>query len=209
MHTRSKLLLGALTAALVLGAAVGSASARRIQLSDQTFRAIWNPLVFSNAAESIEVRCAVTLEGSFHSKTLSKVNEQLVGYVTSAKVAEAGCAGGRARALTETLPWHIRYESFAGTLPIITSISVRLVGASFLVEVFGVSCLYATEAGHPARGQIRINGSNVATELTALETPAIPKHAGSFLCPPEGVFRGTTTSLTSQSGGSITVTLVQ
>jgi len=208
MHTRTKLLLSALTAALVLSAAVGTASARRLALSNQTFRAIWNPLVFSNAAESIEVRCAVTLEGSFHSSTLSKVNEQLVGYVTSAKVAEAGCSGGKARALTETLPWHIRYESFAGTLPTITSIGVRLVGAAFLIEVFGVSCLYLTEASHPARGQINLS-SGVATSLRALESPAIPKHSGSFLCPGEGVFRGTTTSLTSQSGGSITVTLVQ
>jgi len=203
------LFAGVAAAVLVLGVSVGTASARRLELSSQTFRAVWNPLVFSNAAEGIELRCPVTLEGSFHSRTLAKVAESLVGYVTRAQIGEASCSGSRARVLTEFLPWHVRYESFAGTLPTITSVTTRIIGFAFLLEVFGVSCLYVSEASHAFRGQVSLSGG-VATAVRALESPAIPKHSGSFLCPTELAFRGTTSSFTVQnSTTAITVRLVQ
>jgi hypothetical protein len=93
--------------------------------------------------------CRVTFEGSFHSRTFSKVARALVGYITSAIVAEAGCTGGSARALPTTLPWHLQYASFTGTLPDITGIRLRVVGAGFQIQEPIVTCLYRTSEAEP------------------------------------------------------------
>jgi hypothetical protein len=183
MSTRSKLLLGGLAAALVMAAFVGSASARRIEISEPRFRAVFAPLTFGAEGQT-PVVCRVTLEGSFHSRTLSKVVGALLGYVTAAETAN--CTSETARALRETLPWHILYVSFTGTLPNISSIRIDLRNAAFLVRAFGfVSCLYRTEEGHPAMGEVLVS-AGVARELRADENVKIP---GPGLCP-EGFFQG-------------------
>jgi hypothetical protein len=105
MRTRSKLLFAALTATVFLSFAVGSASARRFELSNQRFLAIWTSLEFTIEGLS-PVLCPVTLEGSYHSRTLSKVSGQLVGYITAANVNGPLCTNGSATVLRETLPWH-------------------------------------------------------------------------------------------------------
>ena len=105
MRTYVKLILGAATAAVVLGAAVSSASARRIEVSSQRFHQVWTSISF--AGEFATTTCPVTLEGSFHSKTTSKVAGQLVGYISRVTVGNASCTAGHSTALTETLPWHI------------------------------------------------------------------------------------------------------
>src|SRR5580765_3632601 len=108
MRTRSKLLLAALATTAFMSIAVSSANARRFEISNQRFRAVWTFLEFT--ANGHVILCPVTLEGSFHSRTLSKVSGQLIGYVTNAFVPATECVtGGRARALTETLPWHMQY----------------------------------------------------------------------------------------------------
>jgi hypothetical protein len=163
MRNRSKLLLTTLTAALVLSVAVGIASARRIEASEQRVYIIWSALEFKSGILN-PIRCPVTLLGSFHSRTISKVSGQLVGFINHGTVAEARCTGGRARVLPETLPWHVRYDSFAGTLPTITRIRLQLINASFLVEAFGfASCLYRTEATRPALGDAAVSAEEVTT----------------------------------------------
>jgi hypothetical protein len=163
MRTSSKLLFIALTTAAVFSLAVSSASARRIEVSNQHFLAIWNPLIFSGGGAT--VRCPVTLEGSYHSKTISKVSGQLIGWVTEAAVNNAACAGGHATVLRENLPWHMRYDSFCGTLPEIECVKTQLVGARFRIEAF-FSCLSTTSASNPGFGTIGIIGGE-ATEITA------------------------------------------
>jgi hypothetical protein len=178
MRNRTKLLLTALAATAVLGALVATASANRIALvnnSPTAFRTTWSALEFIGAGGIVRIRCPVTIEGSFHSRTISKVLEALVGYVTRAAIST--CTGGTTILLTARLPWHIRYNGFAGTLPAITSISLRLVGAEFLInfnEVFGLrySCLYQSTAASPMRGNVAVN-AGVAETLTP-ETAAIP-----------------------------------
>jgi hypothetical protein len=195
----SKILLTALTAALVLGAAVSTASARRIEVSNQSFRAVWTSLEFTGREPfggTLIVRCPVTLEGSLHSRTLSKVSGQLIGYVTNAQVRgeEPPCEGGTATILSETLPWHIRYDSFRGTLPTITGVRVQLINASFLININpGIPCLFSSTTARPAFGIIEITGG-VATKLRADETSQIPRFnapLNSGFCPAEGSFKGT------------------
>jgi hypothetical protein len=215
MLNRSKLVLVALSATVVLGALVSSASANRLALSNQTFRATWTNLEFVTTAFTAPVRCHVTIEGSFHSRTLAKVTEALVGYATAANLT-LPCTGGTARLLTETLPWHIRYDSFAGTLPNITSIKLRLVGASFLVqapEPFGriAACLYRSTAASPMKGTVTLE-RGVATSLTP-EAAGIPLQTrlpeSQIECPNPGRLGASTSTLTVQgSTTKITVTLV-
>src|SRR6185503_8766261 len=123
MRTRSKLLLTALTAALVMAATVGTASARNLELAeaeDQRFTATWTPLQFTGLGGLIRINCNVTLRGSFHYRTIAKVLS-LIGYVTSAALTRP-CEGGEAFILNGTerlpngttpgtsLPWHIKYN---------------------------------------------------------------------------------------------------
>jgi hypothetical protein len=210
VRNRSKLVLVALTAALTLGALVGMASANRIAQSNQTFRSTWNALEFIGF---VTIRCHVTIEGSFHSRTISKVAEALVGYVSRAIVDEGHCTGGSARVLSESLPWHIRYASFTGTLPNITGIVLRQVNAAFQVSavVLGaqVNCLFKSTAASPMRGTVEVSGG-VAQNLTP-EAAQIPRSSGSeFSCGNSGRLGGTSTSLTVQGATTkITVTLVQ
>jgi hypothetical protein len=208
MLTRSKLLLAALTAALTLGALLSTAYARRITVSNQNFRATWTTLRFLGGVFG-NIECPVTIEGSFHSRTISKVLEALVGYVSRAVVAETRCAGGSARVLAETLPWHIRYNGFSGTLPNITQIHLRIVGAGFLVQIGGTRCRYKSTETSPMRGWVNREAGGIATSIRVDETAAIPKSSGSFVCPGTGRLEGTTNSLTLQGSTTrITVTLV-
>jgi hypothetical protein len=205
MRTYTKLILAAVTATVVLGAAVGFASANRIALRLEpaklpTFRAVWTEMIFSGSGLAAPVTCPVTIEGSFHSRTISKVLEQLIGYVTRAIVGEASCAGGRARALAETLPWHIRYGGFEGRLPEITTITQRIVGGQFLIQAvvfgFNISCLYTSTAASPMVGRVNMAGS-IAESITIREERTIPISPGQpGSCPAAGTLRGRTSSLT-------------
>jgi hypothetical protein len=208
MRTRSKLIFAVLAATAFLSLAVSSANARRIELSNQTFRAVWASLEFTAAGNLI--RCPVTLEGSFNSRTISKVCGQLVGRITAARVREASCVGGTARALTETLPWHIQYLGFIGTLPNITGIREILVGARFQVITGGHTCLAGTTQAHPGAGIAEVVGG-VASKLRAEEEAEIPL-GGEFVCffAGESHFGGTAEVFVQGSTSTrITVRLVQ
>jgi hypothetical protein len=195
MRTRSKLLFAALTATAFMAVAVSSASARRIELSNQRYVATWPGLEFEVPAAGVLIKCPVTLEGSFHSRTLSKVSGQLIGYVTSAKVAGSRppCTGGTATILTETLPWHVRYDSFSGVLPTITLIRIQLVGANFRIDPDGATnpCLARTSAANPAYGNVVVGTGGRVEILRADEASNIPL-TEEFFCAISGgsTFRG-------------------
>jgi len=174
MRSNIKLLLAAATGVVALAAAVGTANARRIELSERQFRQIWPFLEFRSEAGMLLAKCPVTLEGSFHSRTLSKVSAQLVGYITRSTVGL--CATGGATALTEKLPWHIRYQSFGGTLPEIVSVTLQLVGAAWEIKnVF--TCLAVTSEAHPAVGRANVSNGQVIT-LNPDSTAIIPTAPG-------------------------------
>jgi hypothetical protein len=154
MRALSKVLFSAFAATALMSLAVGVVSARRFDLSSQRFLAIWTLLRIED--EGVEtVACPLTIEGSFHSRTLSKVSGQLVGYVTRAFVRgeRAACTNtGTATLLQETLPWHIRYDRFIGPLPNVSGIKLQIVGWAFRYqsEILGFACLGTTTADNPA-----------------------------------------------------------
>jgi hypothetical protein len=184
MMRKSKLLLVALTATALLGAMVSSASARNLSVDEQSFRITWTSLELVDPFFGIGVRCPVTLEGSFHYRTIVKTLRSLIGLVTRAIVNNAGCAAGHATVLTETLPWHVTYEGFTGTLPNITSLITLLAEPAFRIEQSGINCLARARNIRGTISLIREAGGALKAERLTPGSESIP--CGSI----NGTFRG-------------------
>jgi hypothetical protein len=196
MKTRSKAVLAALTATLLLGLAVTSATARRLEISNQGFRIVYlleEPLELSNNVGLATVRCGITLEGTLHSRTIQKISGSLIGYITRAILHPAErCTGGTASIFTETLPWHVRFLTFEGTLPNITSVSVAIVGARFRVQpTGGPICNARTSGTEPAIGTFTVGAGN---ELARVAASGSIRLEGGGLCAfgAVGIFGGST-----------------
>jgi len=143
-----RMLFALLGATILLGALVGAASARNFSVSNQSLRGTFSSVEIEGGAWGI-VRCRITVEGSFHSRTAAKVLGTLMGYIT--RVALGPCATGTATALTETLPWHVKYSGFQGGLPQINSIIAHIIGSSWRVrEAGGINCLGRSTASEPS-----------------------------------------------------------
>jgi hypothetical protein len=193
----------AIIATALLAVAVGTAAARRFEISEQRFRAVFAPLTIGAEGQTPAI-CNLTLEGSFHSRTTSKVIGALLGYITAAEMTN--CTSETARVLRETLPWHILYVSFTGALPNITSIRIDIRDAAFLVRAFNfISCLYRPESAHPLLLEMLLTVGS-ANRIRLDESARIP---GSGICPE--IFLQGTGELFIQSSTStrITVRLVQ
>jgi hypothetical protein len=195
MHTRIKPLFVALTAALIFGAAV-SASATRLASSSDTFRTAFARLEWvSNFFFTIQ--CQFTVEGRYHSRTISKVNESLIGYVTSAYFGS--CTGGSFAVAGESLPWHVRYRGFTGTLPRIETITQGIIGARFRMG----TCELTTSASSPGIYTLNHEFGGIITEVRASGNVVT---SGSFC--PSSIQLGGTGVPTDQTGARIRITLV-
>jgi hypothetical protein len=232
MRIRSRLSLVALLAVAALAAAVGIAGARRIEFSEQHIRAVWGeaePAGFIDSGGNYNIRCQLSLEGSFHSRTLSKVCGQLIGYITQAQ-APFTCAGGEIAVLNgnernhanvvseNTLPWHVRYDSFTGTLPNIAGIRIQIIGAAILYWIttpfIATTCLYKSEIARPLFAILEVGAGGVITAMRFEETFSFLLFARlgapEIFCPSGAKITKRTTSFTVQGGTSrITVRLVQ
>jgi len=208
MRISTKPYLTALAAALPLALGVGAASARTLSMSSQTFRVTWSRLEFQNATFGVTVRCPVTLEGSFHSRTLAKTLGSLIGAITAARAKEESCTGGRVH--LKNLPWHVTYEGFTGTLPNIS-------GVVFLVSRFRFEVIEpgictgdygTTEDNIKARGDRDASGA-----ITRIEYPAGTNVANLVtslgMCAPTISIVGSEGLMTAlNSSARITVTLI-
>jgi hypothetical protein len=181
-------------------------------MSSQRFLVIWPLLSFETGAATIS--CPVTLEGSFHSATVAKISGSLLGNTTNATIrgGRAECnETGTARVLSETLPWHIRYDRFIGALPNITEIRLQLVGARFMIRTNGgLECLAGSTARDPAMGYVVRDAGGIARRVRADEGATLPL-GGGFLCEIAGNanYRGTAEVFVQVSTTRIVVTLVQ
>jgi hypothetical protein len=224
MRNSTKVTLTALVAALAFACALGTASARNLSVSNQNFRIVWTPLTFTEGG-IFNVRCNVTLEGSFHYRTIVKAPRALIGWVTRAIVSRPTCvtnAGFEAQAATwngtelilgaataNTLPWHVTYEGFNGTLPTITGIRVLLRSIRFTLEVPATGCLgIYGEPNANIMGTVNVSGG-VATTITP-GTETLPVNGGGRpeACPARGGFTGNGTVTLLGNTTRITVTLI-
>jgi hypothetical protein len=214
-HPRTALI--ALTAALLLAIAASAASANRLSTSERSFLIRWSPLTLASTAGS-SIRCSVTLDGSFHSSTITKTTGLLIGYINAATIAgpsgngrEAVCAGGTATLLRETFPWHAQYNGFTGTLPRITAINFVLIGESVRVDpegAFEPACLMRTEAVTPSKGIIELGASGESTGVRPDESALIPLSGGFGCSIAEGRFSGIGTIQNAANTANITVRLI-
>lgn len=191
MCNRRIRLLVALVAAAGCVVASASASGSRLELpnGERGFRLTWAALEFVPSLGGT-VRCALTLEGSFHSRTVSKTAGLLVGYVSRATLG--ACPVGSATVLSETLPWHVRYSAFAGTLPSIGSLTLQLVNSAIRIRNETLACLARTTAERPAQSFAvtqqweeeleRPGGGQVITEMRMDEALSIPLTGEGGLC---------------------------
>ena len=202
MSHRFRGLVTAAAAAMVLFAASGPGSARNFSLSETHFMTGWAAMTF--AGGEISVRCPVVVEGSFHNRTFTKTAGALVGYVGLAVSTEGSCSGGRVIVKEESLPWHVRYDSFTGTLPNITAVKLQLIGARIATEVLGIRCEYLSSATEPLVVKAIVT-SGAMREIEPLGERTI-RGTGGIFCPaaaPSGV------SGTSESEAApITITLI-
>ncbi|HEV7773597.1 MAG TPA: hypothetical protein VGO48_09965 [Conexibacter sp.] len=196
MRHAPKLALAALFAAAALAGLVSSASARNLSSSSESFRVVWNPLTFEDG--TLAIRCVITLEGTFHSRTIAKVDGALMGYITRATVrhgctepfsifsADAWTYNGSevslGATLANSLPWHVTYKGFSGTLPNIGRIRILTHGVRFVFRVTSSGCLgtYGGESvnliweANLAAGRITSFGpeAGAALETTAANCPS-------------------------------------
>ncbi|HEX7291737.1 MAG TPA: hypothetical protein VF250_11490 [Conexibacter sp.] len=141
-----KLLLAAASATVCLGAFVGIASARTFMTSSQTYRATYREVEIAGLF-GVTV-CELVTEGSFHSRNIAKTAGSLIGYITRATLG--ACAAGTATIQQLTLPWHVRYLAFTGTLPNIISIRANIIEVGARArEPGGIECLARSSAAQP------------------------------------------------------------
>jgi hypothetical protein len=222
MSTYARHVAVGFAAALMLALAVGTASARNLSPSELSIRATWNPIGLGTEAAT-EVRCNLTLEGSFHSRTIPKVERTLVGFITRA-IAGRPCSrntgwvfNGTERnealgntTLPNSLPWHLTYERFTGTLPNPTSITFLLVNKRLLWRVntgLGIIlCTYTTSAANGIAAYIARLGAGGRVESLAAD-PTRRIRSENFGCPEIGL-TGSATVTGLNNGNTISITLI-
>jgi len=183
MRVSRKLGLTALTTALLLCVAVGSASARNLSTSSQNIRATWSRLEFTSTFGMFTIRCQVTLEGSFHAGTIPKVARSLIGAITRALAKEESCTSGRVH--PKIPPWHLTYEGFTGTLPNMSGIFLLL--SRFTFEIMDPG--FCTGDYGTATDNISLRAERSGTEISRLEFVSSRRSASRVsgagsLCPP-------------------------
>jgi len=216
-----KLIMTTLAASLLLAAAVSTASATRLSVSNQNIRATWTSLEFQ-APGVVTVRCQVTLEGSFHTRTITKTAGSLIGAVTKGIVKQETCTNGSGATFNgveryngtttpQTLPWHITYESFSGSLPSISAVNILLQRFRFGLTVSGLCTgQYGAETDRiTAAGTL-----GASREVTAL-TPIAGRNSASLIrrdaglaCPATGLMASAGSVMQLGSTTRITITLI-
>jgi hypothetical protein len=207
MSSWSKPFLAALATAAFFAALAASASARNFSLTNRNIRVVWEaarPIEFLVGGLGTTVRCRVTLEGSFHCATFAKIAEALVGYISRATIEQETCRepmGTKAEITQTSLPWHLRYVSFSGTLPRVNP-RIKFMGARLLVlAFFGRACPYRFNPqfifGGPAGNDITEGNTSVKPdESEVIESEAAECPVLRYLSAPVPItLLGTTTGI--------------
>jgi hypothetical protein len=189
MRTSAKLGLTALLATFLLATAINTASARILSVSNQNIRATWRELEFSGSG--VTIRCRVTLEGSFHSRTIPKRERTLIGAITRLLFDTGNCTNGRFRPRSELLPGHITYEAFAGELPRISEVFLLLSRIRFQMIISGICTGDYGNSTDNITGRANVEAGRAITSFTPVAGRNIATRiSGGAFCPPTINFGG-------------------
>jgi len=184
-------------ATMLLASALSTASARNLSISNERFRVTWSRLEFIGG--SLSARCQVTLEGSFHSRTIPKVERLLIGSITRIDVKTESCEGIARASVARPPPWHVTYEGFTGRLPNIETIRLLLQRFQFNIIAFGATCRYGTATDN-VTGSAVLNAAGEVTNLIPLRERNIANLLnGPEICPPNG------TLIAGEADGRVTL----
>ncbi|HKG40215.1 MAG TPA: hypothetical protein VKB25_14590 [Conexibacter sp.] len=194
----SKLLLAVVGASVLLGALVSSASAGKLSSSSQTNTVLWRTMNFAGGFGTVE--CEVRISGSLHTRTFTKTVGSLIGYITEGTILR--CSRGSTTINRGSLPWHVRYRDFTGTLPNITGKSGIIIGVEYSIRepLFGITCSVRKE-----------NSSTIGTYTISGGTVTRAEPSGTSPCASfTGTLSGAETNVTATLTGTtrITVTLI-
>jgi len=181
MHTRLNLLTAGLAASLLIAVAASTASANRLSVNEQNFRVTFAPLTFSADDVGLSAACNVTLSGSFHSRTITKTFNSLIGFINRGTVGTCS-AGDSATVLAGTFPWHIQYNGFQGTLPNVIGIRLTLIRVSFQFNVDGTICLAQTTQAEPGSGVAQRDAFSAQLNPFVLDSSRQIDLTGGFFC---------------------------
>lgn len=195
----SKLLFTTLGVSVLLGALVGGANARILSSSSQTWRATFRTVTFNGVFGNI--RCSLSLEGSFNARTIGKTAVSILyGHVNSANLGP--CATGTATILRATLPWHVGFYRYFGTLPNVTVIGLIIRTFSIRIREPFATCLATSSNESPA--VLNLNRELGGAVATAELGGTIPTSCGAT-----GSFESSRDPFTvSGSATRITITLI-
>jgi hypothetical protein len=218
MRKRTRIIIGGLTVALALAAGVSTATARRFEVSEQRFLILFSELSLVSGV-TILACSPLTIEGSFHSRTISKLSGQLIGHITEATFHNGECGGFLVWMLNgveiqqngtvrNTLPWHVLYKGFEGVLPSIRGIELSIINMQFGLNNSGFLCLYQTESRRWLEFHVFLE-RGTATEVRVSEERAIPLMEGGIVCPTSLSFRGRGAIGTQGRWAAISVRLVE
>lgn len=187
-----KLIIAVAAATVVLAACTTTASANHFSSSTQSYSTSWTSAEFIGGFGT--VKCSLTVEGSLHTKTGNKTAGALIGFVTRASLGP--CPSGSATILQASLPWHVQYATFTGTLPTIGSIITNTLGVAYQIRepTFGITCLTTSTASSPVTGRWNLSSGSV-TSVTL---------GGSIPC---GSFTGSLGGTSSRNSAQ-TITLI-
>jgi hypothetical protein len=182
MRNRGRLLMLALTSALLLSAGAGTAGA-----FEQTLTSA-GKITFN--AGGIVVACNVTLQATFVNWQELPIEGRYAGEINSMRWAN--CEGGIISAVLG-LPWEMLNLQILGTLPNLTGILVEINDVALNFSVLGgiINCLYLGDLGLLIEIFELGGGANDFGVATLLEEYFVPFARGSGLCPEELEVSGT------------------
>lgn len=164
MLYRSKLLLAAFVAVVVLSVGAATANAARsFSVINNTLLTYVSPgLTIRGNPEGNMMVCSVTLTASLHS-SFAKIRGSLMGFVNGGDFGRCINAFGTfvdgSMLVEHRKPWHITLQSFRGTLPRITEILILINNIRILVTenepIFRrrLGCLYQINAALETSGR--------------------------------------------------------
>jgi hypothetical protein len=219
MRTSAKLGLAALVAALLLASAISTASARNFSFSEGSFTVSFSSLEFTGGAT---IRCRTTLEGSFHSRTIAKVAGAPIGSYTRGIIAHP-CTGGEVwlddgsstqplGTAAMKLPFDTQYNGFAGPLPTVSSVTLPIARASFVIQatILGLTC--RGRYGRPEDSISTVAAREAGGGITSLAVNGrgslVEELGPNRVCPASARLVGTGAVKKLGTGAEISITLI-